>query len=120
MNFSKRLPVVLILLLVGLLAAPAQAQDTEILKEKEIALKDAPKAVQKAVQDDYPDAKIKEVDEITTQDGTVYYEIELVFEGEKLEVMYEADGQFIGSESDDDEESEEEEPDGGDDDEEDD
>ncbi|MCB9246002.1 MAG: hypothetical protein H6606_06180 [Flavobacteriales bacterium] len=92
------------MLTTGVLSVHAQTEDMEILKEKEIALKDAPKEVQKAVNSDFPDAKIKEVDELTTKGGNIYYEIELVYEGEKLEVLYDAEGGMMSSEPDDEEE----------------
>src|SRR5687767_10624966 len=70
-------------------------------KERAIAAADLPEAVSKDISTRYPGAAIKEADEITHNDKSITYDVELSQEGKVFEAMYKADGTFIGLESDD-------------------
>ncbi len=71
--------------------------------EKEVALKDVPEAVTKAVKTKYPDATIKEVMEVNKVKGKeetpIHYEVTLKTVGKKeLEVIVSLDGKTIKTE----------------------
>jgi uncharacterized membrane protein YkoI len=84
-----------------------QEDGTVLEIEKEIAAKDLPEAVTKALNAKYPNATIKEVMEMTKINGKeekLYgYEVELVTADEKkLEIEFAPDGKILKSEKSDD------------------
>jgi hypothetical protein len=70
--------------------------------EKEVALKDAPKAVISAVQAKYPSASIQQVMEVNKVNGTQetpdHYEITVLNSGKKEEVVVSLDGKSVKEE----------------------
>lgn len=76
-------------LIVGL--APARAD------EKEIPLKDVPKAVIDAIKAKFPGAKLKEAAK-EEEDGKTVYEVELVFNNDEYTVEASADGKILAVE----------------------
>jgi uncharacterized membrane protein YkoI len=73
-------------------------EDGKILSiEKEIAAKDAPKAVMEALEKKYPKAEIKKVEEITKGDK-VTYEFLITAGDKKLEVVFDAQGKLVEEE----------------------
>jgi uncharacterized membrane protein YkoI len=70
------------------------------LIEREMEVKDLPKAVTKALEDKYPKAQLKEADEVTKVEGKkeklAYYEVELTTaDKKKLEVQVDPDGKIL-------------------------
>lgn len=72
---------------------------TEEENEVEIKLSALPQAIVKAIAGTYAGSTLKEADKITQNDGTVTYDIEITFDGEVIEVMYDGEGNFLGEES---------------------
>jgi len=68
--------------------------------EVEIDPADLPAAVRAAIEAQYPGAVLLEADEITQSDGSLTYDVEITFQHETFEVMYAADGTFLGVEDD--------------------
>ena len=71
--------------------------------EKEIDAKDLPKAVSKALEEKYPKAEYKEVEEVTKVDKKTeklaYYEVQLkTAEKKKFEVQVDPDGKILNEE----------------------
>lgn len=90
----------------------AQAEEKE--NEKDIAVKDLPKAVVDAIKAKYPKAEIEEAEEITTKDGKIYeveIEIEEAGKEQELEIKITADGKIIKVEKEDEDEDDDEEED---------
>ena len=75
--------------------------------EREITIQELPEAITTALGSTYEDYTIDEVEEITAEDGVITYEIELKKGEEEMDVIYSADGQFLGIEEDDDDEDDE-------------
>ncbi len=73
---------------------------TEEENEVEIELSDLPQAVLDAIARSYAGSALKEADRITQDDGSITYDVEITREGEVIEVMYDAEGNFLGEESD--------------------
>ena len=69
--------------------------------EREIALSELPKAVTENIQVKFAGAELLEADEITQKDGKHTYDIEIKHSGIKKEVMYDAEGKYLGEETDD-------------------
>lgn len=70
--------------------------------EREIKISELPAAVVKAIDAQFPGAELKEADEITKDDGTFTYDVEIKHESKKFEVMYDSRGTYLGMEADDD------------------
>ena len=73
--------------------------DDEI--EKEISPNELPQSIKDDIMVRYPGAELLEADEITKEDGSVTYDVEIKSNGVITELMYGADGNFLGIESDD-------------------
>jgi hypothetical protein len=67
--------------------------------EIEIDLSALPGTVKDAITARYPGSILREADRITQNDGTITYDVEIRFDGEVIEVMYDAGGTFLGEES---------------------
>jgi hypothetical protein len=77
--------------------------------EKEITLKDVPKAVSDAFEAKYPKATVKKVEEISKDDKITEYEFLIVTaDTKKLEVSFDPKGKFLEEEKKDKEEKKEE------------
>lgn len=72
--------------------------------EREISIEAIPQNVKDAIAKKYPGYSISEADEVTAEDGSVSYDVEIEKEGSELEVMYSSKGEFLGEEMDEDEE----------------
>src|SRR5712692_3063332 len=70
--------------------------------EKEIASKDIPEAITKAVKKKYPTSTIKEVMEVNTVTGKeekpIHYEVTIETDGKKKEVVVSLDGKEVKAE----------------------
>lgn len=79
------------------------ADGTLIEIEKEVALKDVPAAVTKALKAKYPDATIKEVMEVNKVKGKTetpdHYEVTLTIGGKEREVVVSLDGKSVKTEA---------------------
>lgn len=73
--------------------------DDEI--EKEISPSELPQSIKDDIMVRYPGAELLEADEITKEDGSVTYDVEIKSSGVITELMYDADGNFLGIETDD-------------------
>ena len=108
----------LLLLAIASLGVCSALHADDDKNEKEIAVKDLPKAVMDAIKAKYPKAEIEEAEEITTKEGKIY-EVELEIEEEGKEVELEIEVSAAGKilkiekehEDDDDDEDDEEEGD---------
>lgn len=69
--------------------------------EVEIDVKSLPESIRNGIASRYPGAQLKESDKITHNDGTITYDVEIIVEGEVIEVMYGAEGGYLGEEADD-------------------
>ena len=71
-----------------------------------------PESLPQFIKDDisarYPGAQLTDADEITHNDGKITYDVELKHNGSVFEVMYDAEGNFLGLEVDDSDENDEE------------
>jgi uncharacterized membrane protein YkoI len=74
----------------------------EEVNEKEINISDLPQIIKDSIQNKYPGSEIIEADEITNTDGSITYDIEIKYNDDVIEVMYDSKGNFLGIESDDD------------------
>ncbi len=70
--------------------------------EKEIDAADLPKAVTRAFAKQYPNGKITKVEEVTDEDDTVVYELDITNDGKKSEVIMAPNGKILDTEDDDD------------------
>jgi uncharacterized membrane protein YkoI len=79
------------------------ADGTLIEIEKEVALKDVPAAVTKALKAKYPDATVKEVMEVNKVKGKTetpdHYEVTLTVGGKEREVVVSLDGKSVKTEA---------------------
>ena len=73
--------------------------------DDEIEIEISPNELPQSIKDDimvrYPGAELLEADEITKEDGSVTYDVEIKSNGVITELMYGADGNFLGIELDD-------------------
>ena len=72
--------------------------------EKEINAADLPKAVTRAAAKRFPNAKITKVEEVTDEDDKVVYELALIHDGEKMEVVIAPNGKILAMEEEKDDE----------------
>jgi uncharacterized membrane protein YkoI len=77
-------------------------------KEVEIAPDEVPDLIREAIEATYPGAELVEADHITRPDGSVYYDVEINHNDQKLELSYAENGEFLGIEEDDSDDDEEE------------
>jgi hypothetical protein len=85
-----------------------------LVVEKEITVKDLPKAVADALESKYAKATIKKVEEISKEDKITAYEVLLVTEKKKtLEVQFSPEGKVLEEEKKDKEEKDKKEKDKG-------
>jgi uncharacterized membrane protein YkoI len=70
--------------------------------EREISTDIIPQPVKDNIASQYPGAKLLEADEITIPDGSITYDVEIESNGNITELMYDAQGNFLGVETDDD------------------
>jgi hypothetical protein len=75
----------------------AQEEESEI----EIEVASLPQSIKDGIASRYAGAQLKEADKITQTDGSTTYDVEIVVNGEVIEVMYAADGGYLGEEEDD-------------------
>lgn len=73
-----------------------EADDEE--NEREITSEELPQTVRDAIVKSYPGAEIQEAEEITGEDGSLTYEIEIKTTEGEMELMYSASGEFLGME----------------------
>lgn len=79
--------------------ATFKADGTLVSVEKEVAVKDLPRAVADALHSKYAGAKVKKAEEETEGDK-VTYEVRLVTaEGKKMEVVFDRSGKVVEEES---------------------
>ena len=64
--------------------------------------------IREAIEATYPGAELVEADHITRPDGSVYYDVEINHNDQKLELSYAENGEFLGIEEDDSDDDEEE------------
>jgi uncharacterized membrane protein YkoI len=76
------------------------------VKEKEINPEMLPQVIKDDIAARYPGSQLLEADEITQKDGTLTYDVEIKHENKKLELMYDAAGNFLGLEADDNDDDE--------------
>ena len=81
----------------------------EETQEREINISEVPSSIIESIKTQYTDAKIEEAEEVTAEDGSVSYEIEIKTSAGEMELIYSADGQFISSEAEDDDQDNEDE-----------
>lgn len=99
----KTLKLALILCLgISLSACDKEGMCNEGENEKEIKVSELPLVVRNSINEQYPGAELKEADEITQSDGSITYDVEIRHNNSDMEVMYDSNGQFLGTESDDD------------------
>ena len=79
-----------------------EAEDVYEADENEIEINpaDLPQEVLDGLNAQFESAILLEADQITHEDGSVTYDVEMRFEGRTLEVMFDAAGQFLGEEVD--------------------
>jgi hypothetical protein len=83
--------------------------------ERNITVQELPESVQSAINSVYENFTIKEVEEITAEDGVITYEVELKHEDKEIEVVYDAEGKILSieeEEDDDDDDAEDEDQEG--------
>jgi hypothetical protein len=76
--------------------------------EQEISLDELPQVVKSAINEKYPGAKLLEADEVIQPEGKLIYDVEINHKGNKLEVMYDTNGNYLGIDSDDEDNDQEE------------
>ncbi|NQV48903.1 MAG: PepSY-like domain-containing protein [Candidatus Marinimicrobia bacterium] len=69
--------------------------------EREIDISELPEGVVNSIANLYPGSTILEADEITAADGSFRYEIEIQVGSENIDLMFAADGTYMGLEDDD-------------------
>lgn len=82
--------------------------DDDEENEKSIEVSQLPESVSKAIFQKYNNAKLIEADEITHEDGSITYDIEIENNGENFEVMYDVNANYLGVEQDDDHDDDDE------------
>ncbi|MDZ4665042.1 MAG: hypothetical protein SGJ15_09220 [Bacteroidota bacterium] len=68
--------------------------------ERQIAITELPKTVTEGIQAQFVGAELLEADEITQKNGSLTYDVEIKYSGSKMEVMYDAEGKYLGEEKD--------------------
>jgi hypothetical protein len=70
--------------------------------EEEISLSDLPQSIVDAIAIKFVGAKLMEADKIKPKRGRYFYDVEMLYQGKVIEVMYDRNGQMIGEETEDD------------------
>lgn len=99
------------ILLAGVSCGKSNEGTDQEENEREIQLTELPEAVSSKLSEEHPDAVLKEADEITKEDGSKTYDIEVEINGRTLEYMYDAEGNYLGEEIDDEDDGDDEEDD---------
>jgi hypothetical protein len=96
------------LLIIGLAVFTSCNRETSHQEEKEVEINIAqlPQLVQNNIRLAYTGCKMIEADQITHTGGNITYDVELTHNGKTIEVMYDANGTFLGEENEDGEEDE--------------
>ena len=76
-------------------------EDGDDENEREINPEDLSEGIKNAIQADYPNAELLEADEVTQKDGKITYDVEIKYNNEVIELMYDTDANFLGIETDD-------------------
>ncbi len=80
-----------------------EEEDDEEENEREIDPDALPQSIKDDITGRYPGAVLREADEVTQQDGSITYDVEIATsDGTIIELMYDADGNFLGIETEDD------------------
>ena len=75
------------------------SEEGQVLEvEEEMAFKALPAGVQKTITDNYPDAEVEKAEKIT-KNGSINYEVVVETDDEILEIMLDAQGKIIKTES---------------------
>lgn len=75
-----------------------EQDDADDEQEVEINVTELPQAVKDGIAAEYPGAEMLEADEITREDGSHTYDVEIRYEGKVIEVMFDSEGAFLGVE----------------------
>lgn len=85
------------------------SEEGQVLEvEEEMLFNELPKAVRETIKDEYPDTEVEKAEKIT-RGGVINYEVVVETEDESLEIVLDAQGKIIKSESADEDEEEFEE-----------
>lgn len=77
--------------------------------ERSIKISELPQAVKTGIENRFQGAALLEADEITKIDETLTYDIEIKHNNKEMEVMFDARGNYLGTEVDDQDENEKDE-----------
>ncbi len=88
---------------------PMATEEDDDENEREIAIANIPEAVTMALSAKVEAYTILEADEITHEDGSVTYDVEIDVNGTTEEHMFASDGSYLGMEVDDHDEADDEE-----------
>jgi hypothetical protein len=75
-------------------------EDDDEENEKEISISELPQTIKDDVASRYPGAVITEADEVTLNDGTLRYDVEIKLDGREIDLVYDSEGTFLGEEND--------------------
>ncbi|MES2678631.1 MAG: PepSY-like domain-containing protein [Bacteroidota bacterium] len=81
-------------------SATFNADGTLLETEHEISVNALPKMVLDIIHKDYPGYKISEVSQITLPSGAQTFETEVKKDNEKLDLIFDSNGNFLGKETD--------------------
>lgn len=79
----------------------AETKTAEEKNEREIKISELPRAVKTGIESKFSGAILQEADEITKKDGSLTYDIEIKHNNHEMEVMFDAHGNYLGTEVDD-------------------
>jgi hypothetical protein len=74
--------------------------DDEEENEEEINISDLPQVIKDDISSRFENAKLIEAEKITMKNGKEIYEIEIVYNGNEIDVTYDENGKFLGQEED--------------------
>src|SRR5438309_1947438 len=96
--------VLLVLPMMAMLSCEKECLDhkdkNDNANERSINVSELPKAVTENIQVQFAGAELREADEITQKDGSITYDVEIKYNKKKKEVMYNANGKYLGEEGD--------------------
>jgi len=72
--------------------------ESEVAQETELNPNDLPQLIRDAAEARYPGAKLLEADKLAWVDGSITYDVEILLDGETIEPMFVASGEFLGEE----------------------
>ncbi len=96
----------------------SKSRSGKVEHEREISISELPQIIKDNIADRYIGAELLEADEITQSNKSITYDVEIKHESLVTEVMYKADGTFIGVEAVDQDDEGDDDEDGDDEDEE--